>query len=139
MASRVHRVLVTGSRNWEDHTVVWDKLDWEANRAWQSGLSIVVVHGACKTGGDHWAQQWVESRKMTGWPVDSEPHPADFNALGRKAGPLRNRHMVSLGADIVLVFILDESKGASDCLKAARAAKLLVDVTTRLTGAVTAS
>lgn len=137
--TRVHRVLVTGSRNWEDHTVVWDKLDFEAHRAWQSGLAMTVVHGACPSGGDHWGEQWVKARKATGWPVSSEPHPADWSTLGAKAGPLRNNHMVSLGADIVLAFILDESKGASGCLKAAREAKLLVDVTTRITGAVTAS
>lgn len=136
--SRAHRVLVTESRNWEDHAVVWEKLDWEANRAWQSGLPMVVVHGACPTGADHWAEQWVQQRKLTGWPVSSEPHPANWSALGSKAGPKRNNHMVSLGADVVLVFILDESKGASGCLKAARTAKLLVDVTTATSGALTA-
>jgi hypothetical protein len=137
--SRVHRVLVTGSRNWPFPERVWEKLDAEATRAWQSGLAMVVVHGACPTGGDKDAEDWVKRRKLTGWPVSSEPHPANWTSLGAKAGPLRNNHMVSLGADVVLAFVLDESKGASGCLKAARKAELLVDVTTAASGALTAS
>jgi hypothetical protein len=137
--SRAHRVLVTGSRNWEEHTVIWDKLDFEANRAWQSGLRVIVVHGACPSGADKQADDWVRERTHAGWPVEAEPHPAAWSTLGARAGPTRNRYMVSRGADVVLAFILDESAGASGCLKEARKAGLLVDVTTRVSGALTAS
>lgn len=140
MKLRQHRVLVTGSRNWEDHTVIWDKLDFEARRAWASGLSMVVVHGACPSGADYWAEQWVQTRvKAGGWPVSSEPYPAAWSTLGNRAGPTRNKYMVSKGADLVLAFILDESKGASGCLQEARKANLLVDVTRRVSGALSAS
>jgi hypothetical protein len=137
--SRAHRVLVTGSRNWGDHVIVYEKLALEAKRARDSGLAMVVVHGACPSGADKMADDWVREWSGYNWPITSEPHPAAWSTLGASAGPTRNRYMVSRGADVVLAFILDESRGASGCLKEARKAGLLVDVTTRVSGALTAS
>lgn len=136
--SRVHRVLVTGSRKWPFPELVWEKLDAEALRARQSGLEMVVVEGACPSGADRDAKDWVVDRQRRDWPVSSERHPADWSQ-GKSAGHRRNSHMVSLGADVVLAFILDDSPGASGCLAAARKAELLVDVTTMASGALTAS
>lgn len=138
-ARRVHRVLVTGSRNWTDPTVIEEKLDFEARRAWQSGLSMVVVHGDCPNGADKIADDWAKARKATGWPIEVEAYPAAWSTLGPKAGPIRNRYMVSKGAAVVLAFILDQSSGATGCVKEARTAELLLDVTSTESGALTAS
>ncbi len=45
-----------------------------------------------------------------------EVHPAQWAKYpGKEGGFERNRFMVSLGADLCIAFILNESKGASMC------------------------
>lgn len=68
------------------------------------------------------AQEWAElriSQGVTGLTV--ERHPADWERYGRKvAGGVRNRKMAELGADRVLIYIHDDSPGATGMLKLAR-------------------
>jgi hypothetical protein len=105
------RILVTGSRDWDDVAVVMTALRDAAN-----GLprDTVLVHGACPTGADALAEKvWLAS----GRPV--ERHPADWAGYGRYAGPRRNKQMVDLGADVCLAFIKGGSAGASGTAKMA--------------------
>lgn len=83
-------VIVTGGRNYEDCDRVWDCLD-----ALHKIRPITVVrHGACMdclgvmSGADRWADVWAVHK---GVKVDR--HPADWNAYGNQAGPIRNREM----------------------------------------------
>jgi SLOG family YspA-like protein len=106
------RILVTGSRDWNDRLAVYralievcDEHDLnhipdEYGNTMPDPRRVTVVHGHCPTGADHWADQWC-----IGNFFGAERHPADWGQYGRKAGPLRNAHMVSLGADICLAFI----------------------------------
>jgi hypothetical protein len=94
------RVLVTGSRSWQDQEAVWSALDALACR----GEPVTVVHGDCPQGADALASAWVTARRGEGWPVHEEPHPADWNR-GRSAGFRRNAEMVALGADLMVTFI----------------------------------
>lgn len=108
---RVFRVIVTGSRDWQDWRVVWDALtDLRLQKP------LVVVHGGCPTGADRFADDWC---KQT-WTV-KQVIKADWS-LGRRAGPIRNREMVDLGADICLAFIRNGSRGASGTARLAEAA-----------------
>lgn len=96
-----YRVLVTGSRDWTNRLLVYTVLK-QVSDAHPDGL--VVVHGACPTGADWMAHQWVAYTAP--WaPVTEEPHPADWDGLGRAAGMIRNGVMVSLGADECHAFI----------------------------------
>lgn len=93
------RLLITGSRDWSDKQMIRDAL-----RGAVSGIrsrDVTLVHGDCPTGADRIAD---ETGRL--WGFDIEPHPADWSR-GRKAGPERNAHMVSLGADLCLAFIGD--------------------------------
>lgn len=103
----MYRILVTGSRDWWSKEVVWEALQ-EAYSYCPGGVEAVVVHGACPSGADSLASGWARANK-----VKIERHPADWKTHGRAAGPIRNREMVKLGADICLAFIRDNSRGAS--------------------------
>ena len=97
----LRRVLVTGSRTWDDEQQTAEALLEARRDAAQDGAAdIVVVHGACPSGADALAAAWCTAND-----VAAEPHPADPDTHGRDADHIRNRHMVDAGADLCLVFI----------------------------------
>lgn len=110
------RILITGSRHWDDPTPIADAL----TQAWEDlgrPGQVTLVHGDCPTGGaDRLAATQATQR---GWAV--EAHPADWDTHGRAAGPLRNQKMVDLGADITLAFPGPNSRGTWDCIRRAQA------------------
>lgn len=97
-----YRILVTGSRDWDDEVSLALALGFAVGE----GLSIdpnsavVIVHGDCPTGADA-----IAARLATDHGVPVEAYPADWNEHGRAAGPIRNEQMVALGADVCLAFI----------------------------------
>ncbi|MFF7851892.1 SLOG family protein [Streptomyces sp. NPDC007910] len=105
-----YRVLVTGSRDTHDPRPVNTELDARLARL-QPGQHLVIVHGACQDrwgrlrGVDAHADAWALRAKQAGHPVDVERHPAEDHGPWPACGPIRNRHMVSLGADEALAFI----------------------------------
>ncbi|MFC0547078.1 DUF2493 domain-containing protein [Kutzneria chonburiensis] len=110
------RILITGSRTWRDWTVIESAILGQVP-GYADGQDAVIVHGGCPTGADEIADTIAA---CMGLPT--EIHRADWTRHGRRAGPLRNAHMVSLGADVCLAFIRDNSTGASHCLWLARQA-----------------
>ncbi|MFI1562164.1 DUF2493 domain-containing protein [Streptomyces sp. NPDC020490] len=102
-----YRVLVTGSRDWDDVEAIWQAMNQTVRDA-GTGREIVVVHGACPRGADWHADRWARLAD-----VKTERHPANWQINGKRAGFIRNAHMVNLGADICLAFIRNGSRGAS--------------------------
>jgi hypothetical protein len=125
------RVLVTGSRDWEDHDELWGHLyqavlDVTGHPVWsQPGgappADLVFVHGDYKRGADRLTRVWCER-----YGVIQDPHPAKWTRYGPGAGPKRNQEMVDLGADFCLAFPLGVSKGTRDCMRRADAAGIPV-------------
>lgn len=118
--TNVFRVLVTGSRSTTPEEDAY--VQQELSRAYASDLrnhgprAMVVVQGECPYGGvDLAAKLWA--LRTVG--VTDEGHEADWGNLGAKAGPIRNSHMVSLGADLCLAFPAPESRGTWDCIRKA--------------------
>ena len=105
------RILITGSRDWQDYTLLRQIL----LRTYQKNGPYTLVHGAAR-GVDREAAKFALSLGC-----EVEPHPADWSGLGRGAGVIRNRQMVALGADYCYAFIHDGSPGASECAKRAEA------------------
>ena len=118
------RILVTGSRDWWPPSTVYQWLDYWTFRTEPRRLPV-IVHGACPTGADAMARDWV--RRGLGRPFSAveEPHPAIWRPFGiynPHAGLIRNREMVNLGADLCLAFIKNGSRGASHCARLAEEA-----------------
>jgi len=103
------RVLITGSRRWTDPAVIRSALA----QVWDP--DAILVSGACPRGADALCEScW------TAWGGRVERHPADWTRHGRSAGFRRNAHIVDLGANVCLAFILDNSPGTSHTAALAR-------------------
>ncbi|MCG7607140.1 DUF2493 domain-containing protein [Mycobacterium sp. CnD-18-1] len=123
------RVIVTGSRSHSDKTLVWMKLGDELRHAEFLGVPLVVVEGQCPHGGaDKFAEDYVRVATVEGHDVWHDPFPANWKALGKRAGPYRNQQMVDAGADVCLAFPTAESRGTYDCIRRAEEAGIHVKV-----------
>jgi hypothetical protein len=109
------RILITGSRNWDDEQAVASALITAVLD--EAPRDVVIVSGACPTGADAMAERCAA---QWGWPV--ERHLADWTLHGKRAGYLRNQAMVDAGADLCLAFIRNDSRGASMTAQLAHAA-----------------
>lgn len=91
------RIIVCGSRSWNDRERIREVLAEYMPDDWRIDLPT-IVHGDCR-GADKQAED-VATR--AGFWV--EAHPADWERHGKAAGPIRNREMASLGADLCIAF-----------------------------------
>lgn len=116
-------LLVSGSRYQKDAEIVWSPLYWMINRH----KTMMVRHGACPTGVDLHAHEWIELPGQK-WNTDprsdllvlEDPHevtPLMWQTIGKPAGPQRNQRMVNLDADAHFSFPDSRRKsGTLDCL-----------------------
>ena len=119
-----YRILITGSRDWEDADVISFNLGLvlgEASREGHHLRDAVIVHGDCPKGADAIADRLACNHGYT-----VERHPANWDQYGKAAGFRRNADMVNLGADICLAFIRNKSRGASHTAELAEKAGIPV-------------
>lgn len=120
------RILITGSRDWDNfdsikHRIVevmgeWLKENPEC-RTKPFNSWLTVIHGGCPSGADRLAD--IFARDTLNCKVIV--YQADWKKYGKRAGPLRNLHMVEKSnADACLAFIKDNSDGATGCRNAAK-------------------
>jgi hypothetical protein len=100
------RVLVCGSRGWEDHQAIRDSVE-------RLPPGTVVVHGNAR-GADLIAAHYAGAM---GFEV--EAHPVDWSR-GRHAGLDRNIEMLDSGVDLVVAFQLNLSSGTQHTINEAR-------------------
>lgn len=106
-----NRVLVTGGRNYKNRRRVFSVLD-------KLRPDLVIQGGA--SGADVLAASWAMIHGVACFTCD-----APWNALGRRAGPVRNRWMIQYGQpDLVVAF--PGGRGTADCVRAAREANVEV-------------
>lgn len=106
-------VIVSGGRNYKERSRVFEILDKVHT---EIGKITVLKHGACPTGADAYASDWAQSTEG----VQEKTFPANWNKLGKSAGPIRNADMIRSGADFVILF--PGGKGTGDCRKKAKMA-----------------
>jgi hypothetical protein len=86
------RLLVCGSRKWENKASIRQWLiNWQ-ERAQARGDSLVVMHGAAK-GADSIAEEQARELGIEVLPGFA----ADWAAHGKAAGPIRNQRMLDEG------------------------------------------
>lgn len=119
--SKPARILITGSRHWNDLAWIERELNWAAVIF---GDDAILVSGNCPTGADRMCEEFWE-KHIQGVV---ERHPANWDVYrvekGQKnpAGFIRNKEMVNLGADICIAFILNSSAGATHTVDLAKKA-----------------
>lgn len=116
------RIIVTGSRAFPERGPVWDRLSALRERFG----CFILVHGGCATGADAYASQWAQAHPE----VLEQVFKADWQNQGKNAGPIRNRRMVSAGADLVLAFPLPQGSGTQHTIDLARKAGIPVEIIT---------
>ena len=115
----MYTLMTTGGRDMWDTDLVQAVFDVPIIRAHARSGSLLVKHGACPSGADllvHWY--------CLGHDIGVEMFPADWDGLGRSAGPLRNFKMVASGCDLFISF--PGGRGTAHCTQAAVSAGLLV-------------
>lgn len=105
------RVLVTGSRDWEDYRAVLVAI-YDAKI--QFG-KFILVSGNCPTGADRMAEKVCRSID-----IEVELHPAEWDKYGKRAGFVRNAEMVNSGIDFCIAFIRNNSPGATMTVELAK-------------------
>ncbi len=116
------RILITGSRDVDAHAerIVFGVVQDAVATALKVTSDVVVVHGGAR-GVDTVAAFSVPALML-------ERHPADWQTHGKRAGVLRNLHMVELGADVCLAFPRRSSVGTWHCIRAAADAGIPVRI-----------
>lgn len=101
------RIIVTGSRDWTNDSIVWSALRPYAQ---EEDLFITLVTGGASTGADYIAEQMA---REFGWCI--ERYPAEPSRYGHRASHIRNYEMVRMGADVCLAFIRNRSRATVGC------------------------
>ena len=107
----MYKVLVTGSREWNDQKTILDALS-DLLRTHQPSDITVIVGGA--RGADKIAKEIARFLCM-----NVQEFPADWDRFNKAAGPIRNAEMVAQKPDICLAFPTASSKGTIHCMKLA--------------------
>ncbi len=118
---QLHKIMVTGGRDYKDRAVVDKALNMYYHDVCKQGPTL-LIHGDA-FGADHLAKKWQYSHaKVFEAPVNvNSDH---WRALGPKAGPIRNPLMISMQPDILIAF--PGGKGTANATKLARAAGIPV-------------
>lgn len=117
------RLLVTGSRDWDDKHAMEMAL-FNAYSRFAGGVTggqVTLIHGDAR-GADKMAGHiWL---KHKAGPL--EIVRADWHRYGKRAGYMRNAEMVKRGADLCVAFIKNSSRGATMCADLAEEAGIEV-------------
>lgn len=105
----MYRLMITGSRTWDDKEVIVHELLFIAKKY----KNVVLVSGHA-AGADRLAEEVAVG---LGWVV--EIHEPDWK-VGKSAGYKRNTAMLETGVQAVLAFHKDESRGTADAIRKAK-------------------
>jgi hypothetical protein len=122
------RVLVCGSRYWNDSFALYAFLDGLLARHQKESRSPMVIIEGDAPGADTYAGNWAEYHP---WDAELVKYPADWDKYGKAAGPIRNKQMLEEGKPTLVVAFtdnLEESKGTKNMVTQAKKAGVPVYV-----------
>jgi hypothetical protein len=109
------KILVCGGRDYAD----FDRLCTVLDGLDELAKIELVIHGGAR-GADELAGRWAAKHQR-----QTRVFPADWNAHGKAAGPIRNRQMLKEGApDLVVAF--PGGRGTADMIRVAKSAGVRV-------------
>ena len=91
------KVLVCGGRNYDNRERLYKALDSALQSSIVAGKLFVLIHGNAK-GADSLSHEWARERQ-----VSIEVYAADWDTYGRRAGPIRNRLMLTESSPHVII------------------------------------
>jgi SLOG family YspA-like protein len=125
------RILITGSRTWDDYgticktivRTIGEYVDENPELHFRPLDWVTIVHGACPRGADYLADMFATQVLK----CEVERYAADWASFGRSAGFKRNARMVNSAPDVCLAFIRDKSKGSTSCRDLAKRAGIATE------------
>jgi hypothetical protein len=113
------RLLVCGSRTWDDPDPISAVIVGYRVLARQRAEAFALIHGSARSGADSLAHVLAHR-----WGVAEIAVPADWRQHGRSAGPRRNQRMLDEHhPDVVFAFRSEgESRGTDDMIDRAQRA-----------------
>lgn len=114
------RVIVAGSRDFDDYGLLCEKLDYYL-RNHPFPEDVVILSGCC-AGADKLGERYAEDNGH-----EIMHFPAEWNKHGKAAGPIRNEEMAKC-ADACVVFWDGRSTGSKNMIDLATQYKLKLRV-----------
>lgn len=108
----VFRLIVAGTRTFSDYPILRAKLDALLAGKVRQGVHVVIIQGGAR-GADALAARYAIERGYECVDV-----PADWDAHGKAAGPIRNKQMSEMGEALV-AFWDEVSRGTADMIRQA--------------------
>lgn len=102
------RTIIAGSREFNDYELM-------NNIITESGFVISCVISGCASGADTLGEVFARENKIL-----LERYPANWDAHGKSAGPIRNSQMAEV-AEAAIVVCKKDSRGSHDMIRKAMA------------------
>ncbi len=117
------RVIIAGSRTFNDYPFLESKLDFLFSKAIERGEEIIIISGKAK-GADSLGERYALDR---GFSV--EEYPAEWERYGKSAGYRRNVQMAEVATHLV-AFWDGQCRGTKHMIDIANERNLIVRVIT---------
>lgn len=109
------RVIVCGSRNWDDYAPIFERVG-------KLPIDAIIIEGGA-SGADEWGR--IAAKK---YGLKHEQYKANWEKYGKAAGPIRNQEMLDSGVNLVLAFRKNKSRGTTDMVERAARASVPVEI-----------
>ncbi len=116
----VKRIVVAGSRDFYDYRMAKEYID-ECLAEFEQATEFIFVSGTCR-GADMLGERYADEH---GYKI--ERYPADWNLLGKSAGPVRNRKMAQV-SDLIICFWDGKSRGTRSLVEYAEKIRKTVKI-----------
>ena len=114
-----YKVIIAGCRDFTDYELLREKCDYHLQNLRLEDIVIVSGHAS---GADSLGERYAQDRGF-----QLETYPADWQAHGRAAGPIRNAKMASV-AHALIAFWDGKCRGTKNMIDTAKKHNLLVAV-----------